>query len=104
MMITALNSSIKQQEYLQDRYEQKQTLFEPTDPAVIELAETLWQRIIKDKRLDLKLHSPTSRRIDADIMRHSNVREIASEWICHQTLEELGSVKCLQKPGLPKNK
>src|SRR5450755_35942 len=53
---------------LTDRYEQKQTLFEPTDAAVIDLAETLWQRIIKEKQLDLTLHSPTSRKIDADTL------------------------------------
>lgn len=81
------------------RYEQKQRLFEPTDPAVIELTETLWQRIIKDKRLDLTLHSPNSRHINADTMRHSNVREIGSEWICHQTLEELGIGKVLAANG-----
>jgi hypothetical protein len=84
---------------LTDRYEQKQSLFEPTDTAVNELAETLWKRIIKDERLDLTLHSPTSRQIDADTMRHSNVREIGSEWICHQTLEELGISKVLVKAG-----
>lgn len=84
---------------LNGRYEQKQSLFEPTDAAVIELAETLWQRIVKDKRLDLTLHSPTSRHIDADTMRHSNVREIGSEWICHQTLEELGMSKVLAEAG-----
>jgi len=81
------------------RYGQKQPLFEPTDAAVIELAETLWKRIVKDKRLDLTLHSPTSRQIDADTMRHSNVREIGSEWICHQTFEELGIGKMLSEAG-----
>jgi transposase len=80
---------------LTNRYEQKQSLFEPTDTAVIELAETLWKRIIKDKRLDLTLHSLTSRHINADTMRHSNVREIGAEWICHQTLEELGISQAL---------
>ncbi|MDQ6724889.1 MAG: IS1634 family transposase [Actinomycetota bacterium] len=84
---------------LTDRYEQKQSLFEPTDTAVIELTETLWQRIIREKRLDLTLHSPASRRIDADTIRHSNVREIGSEWICHQTLEELGISKVLSAAG-----
>lgn len=84
---------------LTSRYEQKQPLFEATDTAVIELAEALWQRIIKDKRLDLTLHSPTSRQIDADTMRHSNVREIGSEWICHQTLEELGISQMLAAAG-----
>jgi transposase len=84
---------------LTNRYEQKQSLFEPTDRAVIELAETLWQRIVKDNRLDLTLHSPGSRHIDADTIRHSNVREIGSEWICHQTLEELGISKVLAEAG-----
>jgi transposase len=84
---------------LTDRYEQKQSLFEPTDTAVIELAATLWKRIVKDNRLDLTLHSPTSRQIDADTMRHSNVREIGSEWICHQTFEELGISKVLAEAG-----
>jgi len=84
---------------LTNRYEQKQPLFEPTDTAVIELTETLWQRIIREKRLDLTLHSPTSRRIDADTMRHSNVREIGSEFICHQTLQELGISKVLSAAG-----
>jgi len=84
---------------LTNRYEQKQSLFEPTDTAVTELAETLWKRIIKEKRLDLTLHSETSRQIDADSLRHSNVREIGAEWICHQTLEELGISKVLSEAG-----
>lgn len=84
---------------LTDRYERKQPLFEPKDTAVIDLAETLWKRIIKDKRLDLMLHSPTSRQINADTIRHSNVREIGSEWICHQALEELGIGKVLAEAG-----
>jgi transposase len=81
------------------RYEQKQPLFEPTDTAVIELAEALWKRIVTDNRLDLTLHSPGSRKIDADTLRHSNVREIGSEWICHQTLEELGVSRVLAEAG-----
>jgi transposase len=81
------------------RYEQKQALFEPADTAVIELVETLWKRIITDNRLDLTLHSRTSRQIDADSLRHSNVREIGSEWICHQTLDELGISKVLAEAG-----
>ena len=81
------------------RYEQKQPLFAPSDKAVIELVEILWQRIILEKRLDLTLHSPTSRQVDADSLRHSNVREIGAEWICHQTLEELGISEVLCEAG-----
>lgn len=84
---------------LTNRYEQKQSLFETTDRAVQEFAETLWERILKDRRLDLTLHSPLSRQINTDTMRHSNVRETGSEWICHQTLEELGMSKALAEAG-----
>ena len=74
-------------------------MFAPTDTAVIDLVETLWKRIIKDKRLDLTLHSLSSRQIDADTLRHSNVREIGAEFICHQTLQELGISKVLADAG-----
>ncbi len=68
------------------RYEHKQALFEPTDAAVVELAEKLWHSIIKDKRMDLTLHSTGSRHIDADNLRHGNVREIGSEWIGYKRM------------------
>jgi hypothetical protein len=74
---------------LTNRYELKQSLFTTTDSAVTELAAMLWQRIVDEKRLDLTLHSIHSRKIDADTMQQSNVKEIGSEWICHQTAEEL---------------
>ena len=81
------------------RYEQKQTLFETADEVVRELIEHLWDRIIKDKRLDLTEYDPDSRHINADTMRHSNVREIGAEWLCHQTLEELDIARVLAKAG-----
>lgn len=81
------------------RYEQKQPLFEPTDGKVAALVETLWKRIVDDKRLDITLYSPGSRQVDADSLRHSNVREIGSEWICHQTFDELGIGEVLAQAG-----
>ena len=81
------------------RYEQKQTLFEIEYEAVKELAERLWKRIIAEKRLDLTEYDPDSRHINADTMRHSNVREIGAEWLCHQTLEELDIARALSSAG-----
>ncbi len=81
------------------RYERKQTLFETADEVVRELTAHLWERIIKDKRLDLTEYDPDSRHINADTMRHSNVREIGAEWLCHQTLEELDIARVLAKAG-----
>lgn len=84
---------------LTDRYELKQSLFKTTDSAVTGLAAMLWQRIVDEKRLDLTLHSTHSRKIDADTMQHSNVREIGSEWICHQAVQELGIGAMLTAAG-----
>ena len=84
---------------LTNRYEHKQTLFEETDSAAVKLAEALWERIITEQRLDVTLYSKASRKVDADSLRHSNVREIGSEWICHHAFEELGIDKLLQDAG-----
>ena len=81
------------------RYEQKQSLFITTDTAVLELVEILWKRMTENKRLDLTLHSPTSRHINADTLQHSHVREIGAEWICHQTVEELRISQALSTAG-----
>jgi transposase len=91
-----LNATAK---ILTQRYEQKQSLFEQTAPQVTALSAQLWQKIVEGNRLDLTLHSPSSRKIDADTLRHSNVREIGSEWICQQTLEELGIPQVLAAAG-----
>ncbi|HEY6503011.1 MAG TPA: IS1634 family transposase, partial [Chitinophagaceae bacterium] len=84
---------------LTDRYEQQQTLFEDPDSAAAKLAAALWERIIREQRLDVTLYSKASRKVDADSLRHSNVREIGAEWICHHAFEELGIGKLLQDAG-----
>jgi transposase len=81
------------------RYEQKQVLFEVADDAVRELAERLWERIVREKRLDLTEYAVDSRYIKADTMHHSNVREIGAEWLCHQTLEDLDITGMLTGAG-----
>lgn len=107
---TILNIGFIEDEYTSDqlnltarlltsRYEQKQMLFDAADDAVKELAERLWERIIADKRLDLTEYARDSRHINADTMRHSNVREIGAEWLCQHTIEELGIGSVLAECG-----
>lgn len=84
---------------LTTRYEQKEVLFEVSDNAVKELVNRLWERIVTEKRLDLTAFDAHSRYIKADTMRHSNVREIGTEWMCHQTAEELGIAGVLSGAG-----
>lgn len=81
------------------RYELKQCLFAVTDAAVLSLTETLWQKIVEQSRIDVTLYSAYSRKVDIDSLRHSNVREIGAEWICHQTALELEMDKALATFG-----
>ncbi|MGH2643791.1 MAG: IS1634 family transposase [Chitinophagaceae bacterium] len=84
---------------LTERYQRKQSLFTIGDMKVAAFAEGLWKRIIDEKRLDLEAYSPASRQVDADSLRHSHVREIGAEWLCHQTFEELRIGTVLSEAG-----
>jgi hypothetical protein len=72
---TTVEQRIKIQKHLTDKYEQKGSLFEETDLVVNKYVAELWQRIIDSKRLDIVSVQKKARMIDADTMRHSNIRE-----------------------------
>ena len=53
----------------------------------------------REKQLDLSLFAPDSRKIDADTMEHSNVREIGAERMCCNVFKELKLDKILGENG-----
>jgi len=70
----------KIQKQLTEKYEHKQSLFEPEeDPVVKKYVEQLWQRIVASKRVDIPTVEKLSKMIHADTLQHSNVREIGAE-------------------------
>lgn len=84
---------------LTDKYQHKVFLFLMNDPLVVHSVEDLWKRIVADNRLDLTLHDPKSRMIDADSLTHCNVREIGTEWICYNAWHPLGINEVLTANG-----
>lgn len=84
---------------LTDRYQHKIALFEHEDELVRTWANDLWQRIVEGNKIDLSLFAPDNRKIDADSMQHSNVREIGAESMCHNIFKELHIDKVLQENG-----
>ena len=91
----------KIQKRLTEKYEHKQFLFEAEedDPVVEKYVEDLWQRIIASKKLDIVPVERLSRMINADTLRHSNVREIGSESICHNSWNKLQLTELLLMHG-----
>jgi transposase len=80
---------------LTDMYQQKASIFPETDPVVSRLVAEYWTKIKTEKRLDLSFYDKESRMVDADTIRHNNVREIGAEWICYNTWQQLGIDKVL---------
>jgi transposase len=74
---------------LTDMYQQKPSIFPETDPIVNKWVSEFWRRIVQEKRLDLTLYTKDSRMVEADTLRHSNVREIGSEWLCYNAWHQL---------------
>ena len=90
----------KIQKQLTEKYEHKQSLFEPEeDPVVKKYVEQLWQRIVASQKLDIVSVEKLSRMINADTLRHSNIREIGSEWIGHPSWDKLQLTQLLLMHG-----
>lgn len=89
------------QKQLTERYENKQTLFEPEqdDPIVRKYVEEFWQRIVTSKKVDLGSIEKLSRMVNMDTLQHSNAREIGVENIAYQTWEKLQLTSLLLSNG-----
>ena len=55
------------------------------------MAEFYWEELIKGGKLDISdsTFKKKKRSIDTDTMSHKDVRELGSEWMCYQALEQL---------------
>jgi transposase len=84
---------------LTDMYQKKQTLFPQTDPKITKWVTDLWSRIVGGNRLDLTMYDENNRMVNADTIKHSNVREIGAEWLCYNTWHNLDIDKILEANG-----
>ena len=72
---------------------------------VIELADKLWDELVEKNRIDVgqkqsKAASVRQRNmVYEESIRHPDVREIGSEWLCHQALEQLKLPDFLSNTG-----
>lgn len=90
----------KIQKQLNDKYEQKQPLFEQQeDPLVKKYVTEFWQGIIDSKKTDIVAAEKLNRLVYVDTLKHSNVREIGAEWMCHNTWDKLELTQFLLSQG-----
>ncbi|MEO8148757.1 MAG: IS1634 family transposase, partial [Bacteroidia bacterium] len=89
----------KIQSYLNARYKKQETLFEEADPVVKTMTEQLWQRLVNEKRIDINWADKAQRHIDVDTIKHTNVREVGTEWMCYHTWNQLQLSEFLHEQG-----
>jgi len=88
------------QKRLTDKYEQKQSLFEPEeDVLVMHYVHEFWQRIKASGKVDLKQSEKLKTMVTVESLVHSDVREIGSEHICYQTWQKLQLSQLLLSKG-----
>lgn len=80
-------------------YEAKQTLFDSEDKQVKKWSTIYWNEMVALGKVDLSIYAKDSRQIDADTIVHKDVREVGSEWLCHNTWEKLKLNELLAEQG-----
>jgi hypothetical protein len=91
----------KIQKQLTNRAEGKVELFEEQDKAVEKYVEDFWGKIVSEKRIDLPEAALEKRKrlVDLDTIKHKDVREIGTEWMGYQCLEQLKIADFLRTLG-----
>lgn len=86
---------------LSNRLNRTESLFETPDKIAIHWAEIYWQQLIKTGKVDVseKALEKKKRMVDADTIRNKDAREVGSEWLCFQALEQLKLKNKLQSIG-----
>jgi len=91
--------AIRLNELARESYTGIKTLFEP-EAAVEKLAIFFFSQIKEKKRLDIT-NGKDYQRIDTDSIKHKEVKEIGTEWLCLQAINQLGIADFLQQAGWP---
>lgn len=96
----------KIQKHLTQRAEGKISIFEEHDQEALKYTEMLWNKMISEKRIDLpeKVLEKRQRLVDIDTIKHKDVKEIGSEWMSYQALEQLKLAEFLKKTGWEEEK
>ena len=78
----------------------KQNLFQPPDQLIEALAQKFFAAIKEKQRLDIT-SGKDYHRVDTDTVKNKNIKEIGSEWLCMQALEQLDITSFLTLKGWP---
>lgn len=93
------------QKILTDKAQGKESIFEEK-PLVEHYVALFWEQMIHKGTLDLTEKNAEKRKklVDIESIKHKNVREIGTEWLCMQAFNQLGISEFLIKRGWSQEK
>jgi len=80
-------------------------MFDSGNPVIENLARTFYREIVDKKLLDratTEERTPEFHQVDIGSIEFEHIREIGSEWMCHQALQQLDMEQCLLECGFEK--
>ena len=91
-------------DHLNERYKNELGLFEETDKQVVEWVNRFWKEMIAKKTIDRKTMEEKHRLVKINNIKHKEVKEIGSEWICANTWHQLKLTELFKNIGWSKEK
>jgi hypothetical protein len=89
---------------LGERYKNELTIFEETDEQVLAWVNQFWNDMIAKKTIDRKTIAEQHKLIKADTIKHTEAREIGTEWLCAHTWHQLNLTELFQSIGFSEEK
>ena len=91
-------------EQLNERYKNELILFEVTDLQVAEWVNRFWNEMIIKKTIDRKTMEEKHRLVKAATIKHTEAKEIGTEWICANTWNQLELTELFKSLGWSEEK
>lgn len=90
--------AIRINDLVKQSYTGRQNLFEPQDKVIEKLAQKYYAEIKEKRRLDIAAGKDYDV-IDTDSIENKDIKEVGSEWLCMQALEQLKMNTFLSNSG-----
>ena len=95
----------KIQQLLNEKQKSSCSIFAEQNAQAVQLASYYWDQVVAKGKVDASVESfSTNRWVDIDSIKHKDVREIGTEWLCYQAIEQLGIEAKLSELGWSEEK
>ena len=91
-------------DHLNERYKNELILFEEADLQVVEWVNKFWNEMIAKKTIDRKTMEQKHRLVKVASIKHSEAKEIGTEWICAKTWNQLQLSELFKQLGWSEEK